>query len=141
MADTSLNLPISLLQRIEKEKTADPYLTKTATMVIQEALAFYFNYKDKPIGTPVEKVPVTPVEEPVKAVNEISPGLQIPKEKIVNDPEITSSFSIKPGPGLATRLQAIGVSLRAVTQARRGKIKGMPYDTSLEKYFDLVGNG
>jgi hypothetical protein len=91
--------------------------------------------------TYAEAQPVIPKLQEIMETGAISPGLQIPKEKVVNDPEITSSFSIKPGPGLATRLQAIGVSLRAVTQARRGKIKGMPYDTSLEKYFDLVGNG
>jgi len=153
MADISCNLPLPLLKRLEEEKRFDPYIPKSTTTIIHEALVMYFLRKDLERGGSRMELstlhyPMTYKEHEKLADEQIKNdmqngfGLTIPEvlPKKESDPEIKPAFSIssiEPGPGIVKRLQDIGVSAGAVVKARRAKYRGESYDKDLEKYFDL----
>jgi hypothetical protein len=133
----------TVIDQIQKELYIDEYNKKTISAVVREALALYFQQKEKErltVDTPIVIVSkVEPIE--IKSGGLIIPTMPVVEPKPKPDPDIKASFStdeISPGPGAVSKLRALGINPQSIINAKRAKAHGREYDKSLEQYFDLV---
>jgi hypothetical protein len=141
-SELRLMLNKELIDKLKIEATKNKYAPRTMSSIVREALDLYFS---------------TPVKSGVARFNELEyitakdiqeKGLRLDDlVKTVPDEEIHAAMSlsgeiptsdIRPGPGVAHRLQILGIRPLDVIKARRSKAAGREYNKELEQYFDLL---
>jgi hypothetical protein len=166
MADISCNLPLPLLKRLEEEKKNSG--GSTTILVQEALTLYFMakdrerqapvldplRYYPLPIPEDIPELPTPYIQNGVIVTKEIQEelkeivkeGLTMPdmtkvRQRPVVDPDIKTSFhlsEIKGGPGVVKRLEAAGIKAIDIVKAKRAKARGVTYDMTLEKYFDLL---
>ena len=113
-----------LKDRLLKEMDGDGFVHRPASLIIKDALTFYFNSKDKP--------QIISQVKPLQNLQNLSDPDKLEIPVIMNVVKSDEESEIIEGGSI---ISMRGVDPHAVMLAKRAKRKGLPYDVGLEKYF------